>query len=136
LEQEELYWRGGDIEERDPKCKNHRRRASRYKLSPDFGISQNTWANPEISGGIIEEILDRKIVDEIVQVTDQEAIDMAHRLMREEGLFAGVSSGANVLVAMREAERLGKGKTVVTVLQIVEIDILHQNITIHDLFKY
>jgi cysteine synthase A len=41
---------------------------------------------------------------------------MAHRLWREEGLFCGISAGANVLIALRVAEKLGKRKKVVTVL--------------------
>ena len=41
---------------------------------------------------------------------------MTHRLIREEGLFVGISSGANVLAAMQLGKKLGKGKTVVTVL--------------------
>lgn len=70
----------------------------------------------EISGGIISEILERNLVDEVVSINDEDAINMAHRLWREEGLFAGISSGANVLVAVNEAKKLSRGKTVVTIL--------------------
>lgn len=55
-------------------------------------------------------------VDEIQIVTTDEAIAMARRLAREEGLFAGASSGANVVAALRVAERLGPDATVVTIL--------------------
>ncbi|MGI8514041.1 MAG: PLP-dependent cysteine synthase family protein [Acidimicrobiia bacterium] len=55
-------------------------------------------------------------VDEIQTVTTDEAIAMARRLAREEGLFAGASSGANVVAALRVAERLGPDATVVTIL--------------------
>lgn len=68
-----------------------------------------------ISGGIISEMLERNLVDKVVRVNDEDAISMAHRLWREEGLFAGISSGANVLVAIKEAKKLGKGN-VVTIL--------------------
>jgi cysteine synthase A len=69
----------------------------------------------EVSGGIISDIIEAGIVDEILQVTDDEAIAMAHRLVREEGLFCGISSGANVLAALKLAEKLGRGN-IVTVL--------------------
>ena len=73
-------------------------------------------AIPGISDGIIPEILDKKIYDELVLVSDEEAREMSHRLRREEGLFCGISSGANVFASLKVAKELGKGKTVVTVL--------------------
>ena len=69
-----------------------------------------------IGDGIIPAILNREIYDDIYVVTDQEAIDTARRLAREEGLACGISSGTNVAAAIRLAEKLGPGKTVVTVL--------------------
>ncbi|MCR5628236.1 cysteine synthase A [Eubacterium sp.] len=69
-----------------------------------------------IGDGIIPEILDRNIYDDIYVVTDEEALDVAKRLAREEGLMVGISSGTNVAAALKLAEKLGKGKTVVTVL--------------------
>jgi len=80
------------------------------------GYRRVPGASPEVSGGIIARLLDEKLVDEVIQVAGEDAINMAHRLVREEGLFVGISSGANVLVAVREAEKLGSGNTVVTVL--------------------
>jgi cysteine synthase A len=71
---------------------------------------------PGVTGGILKEILDSKLIDKIVKVTDREAIEMAHRLTQEEGLFVGVSAGANVLAAFHIAQEIGKGSTVVTVL--------------------
>ena len=65
---------------------------------------------------IIPDILNREIYDDIYVVTDQEAIETARRLAREEGLACGISSGTNVAAAIRLAEKLGPGKTVVTVL--------------------
>lgn len=55
------------------------------------------------------------LASEIAPVSSAEAMAMARRLAREEGIFAGTSTGANVLAAMRLAERLGPGKTVVTI---------------------
>jgi cysteine synthase A len=56
------------------------------------------------------------LVDEVVPVGTDEAKAMARRLAREEALFAGTSSGANVIAALQVAERLGPGATVVTLL--------------------
>jgi cysteine synthase A len=56
------------------------------------------------------------LVNEIQTVSSTEAKAMARRLASEEGLFAGTSSGANVVAAIRVAQRLGPGATVVTIL--------------------
>ena len=69
-----------------------------------------------IGDGIIPDILNRDIYDEIYVVTDEEALNTAKRLAREEGLMCGISSGTNVAAALKLAKKLGKGKTVVTVL--------------------
>jgi cysteine synthase A len=67
-----------------------------------------------VSGGLLLQVAE--LADEVVAVSDDEAISMCHRLAQEEGLFCGISSGANVLVALRVARELGGGKRVVTVL--------------------
>jgi len=69
-----------------------------------------------ITDGLLLEILDSSLVDEVILVTDEEAIAMAHQLAEREGLFCGISSGANVFAALEVARRLGEGKTIVTVL--------------------
>ena len=56
------------------------------------------------------------LVNEIMTVSASDAMAMARRLAREEGLFAGASSGANVVAALRLAERLGPNATIVTLL--------------------
>ncbi len=66
--------------------------------------------------GFIPQLWEPDQVDEIQTVTTDDAIAMARRLAREEGLFAGASSGANVVAALRVAERLGPEATVVTIL--------------------
>jgi cysteine synthase A len=70
-----------------------------------------------IGAGFIPDTLDLAMVDAIELVTDEEAIETALRLAREEGIFCGISSGAAVAVALRLARRPEfEGKTVVTVL--------------------
>ncbi|MCI8646184.1 MAG: cysteine synthase A [Firmicutes bacterium] len=69
-----------------------------------------------IGDGVIPEILNKEIYDDIYIVTDEEAIDTAKKLASMEGLMCGISSGTNVAAALKLAEKLGEGKTVVTVL--------------------
>jgi len=68
-----------------------------------------------IGAGFIPEILDQKIYDEVMTVSDEEAAIWARRLAREEGLLMGISAGANCCAAVRIARRLGPGKVVATV---------------------
>lgn len=69
-----------------------------------------------IGAGFIVPLWRADVADEIERVSTDEAVAMALRLAREEGLFAGTSTGANVIAALRLAERLGPGATIVTVL--------------------
>jgi len=69
-----------------------------------------------IGDGIIPDILNQNIYDDIYIITDKEAIETSRRLAKEEGLMCGISSGTNVAAAIKLAKKLGKGKTVVTVL--------------------
>jgi len=71
---------------------------------------------PGLSGGIMVELRASGIVDDVISLDDATAIEMAHRLAREEGMFCGISSGANVAAAVSVAERLGSGKRIVTCL--------------------
>ena len=66
--------------------------------------------------GFIPPLWHPELVNEILTVTTDDAKNMARRLAKEEGIFAGTSSGANVVAALRVAERLGKGKNVVTLM--------------------
>jgi len=66
--------------------------------------------------GFIPPLWNPSLVNEIMMVSTDEAKTMARRLAREEGLFAGTSSGANVVAALRVAQRLGPRATVVTLL--------------------
>ena len=69
-----------------------------------------------IGDGLIPDNLNCDIYDEIYIVTDEEALKTAKDLARLEGLMCGISSGTNVAAAIKLAKKLGKGKTVVTVL--------------------
>ena len=69
-----------------------------------------------IGDALIPDLLNREIYDDIYVVTDEEAIQTAKDLARKEGLMCGISSGTNVAAALKLAKKLGKGKTVVTVL--------------------
>lgn len=69
-----------------------------------------------IGDGLIPAILNREIYDDICIVTDEEALQTAKDLSRKEGILCGISSGTNVAAALKLAEKLGPGKTVVTVL--------------------
>jgi cysteine synthase A len=71
---------------------------------------------PGISDGIIPQIFDSHLVDYTLSITDQEAIDMAHQLAQREGIFCGMSSGANVLASIKVAQNLNPGKRIVTIL--------------------
>jgi cysteine synthase A len=66
--------------------------------------------------GYTPPLLDRTLVDEILPVKTDEAKEMARRIAREEALFAGTSSGANVVAAIQVAERLGPDANVVTLM--------------------
>ena len=70
-----------------------------------------------IGANFIPQILDRNIYDEVLTVSDKDAVETAKLIAREEGLFVGISAGANVFSAIRLAQRKeNAGKTIVTVL--------------------
>jgi cysteine synthase A len=70
-----------------------------------------------IGAGFVPDVLDMSLIDEIEQVTNEEAIDTARRLAKEEGILVGISCGAAAAVALRLAKKPeNKGKTIVVVL--------------------
>jgi cysteine synthase A len=85
-----------------------------------FPLSEGHWRVPgfgdEVTGGIIEEMMESGLIDEVVAVDNDDAAAMHERLVREEGIFCGVSSGANVHLALQVADELGPGKRVATIL--------------------
>jgi cysteine synthase A len=69
-----------------------------------------------IGAGFIPKNYDGRIVDDVIQVSNDNAFKMARELARQEGILAGASSGANLWAAIKVARELGKGKTVVAII--------------------
>ena len=80
------------------------------------GGSIGTHVQMGIGDGLIPPILNCDIFDDVCIITDEEAITTSKRLATEEGIMCGISSGTNVAAAIKLAKKLGRGKTVVTVL--------------------
>ena len=80
------------------------------------GGSIGTHVQMGIGDGIIPEILNQNIYDDVCIINDEEALSTAKELAAKEGILCGISSGTNVAAAIKLAKKLGKGKTVITVL--------------------
>ena len=80
------------------------------------GGSIGTHVQMGIGDGLIPDILNTEIYNDICIIKDDEAIHISKELASKEGIMCGISSGTNVAAAIRLAKKLGKGKTVVTVL--------------------
>lgn len=80
------------------------------------GGSIGTHLQMGIGDGVIPAILNKEIYDDICIIKDEEAIRVSKELAAREGIMGGISSGTNVAAAIKLARKLGKGKTVVTVL--------------------
>jgi cysteine synthase A len=82
-------------------------------------LSRRTWGEHKIEGigdGFVPRDLDLSLLDGIITIKSDEAIEMARRLAREEGLFCGISSGANVVAAIKLARKHPKMKRIVTMI--------------------
>ena len=80
------------------------------------GGSIGTHVQMGIGDGVIPEILNQEIYEDVCIIKDEEALEVAKLLASKEGIMCGISSGTNVAAAIKLAKKLGKGKTVVTVL--------------------
>ena len=80
------------------------------------GGSIGTHLQMGIGDGLIPDNLNTEIYQHVCIVTDDEALGAARRMASEEGILCGISSGSNIAAAVKLAQKLGKGKTVVTVL--------------------
>ena len=82
-------------------------------------LSGNDWQPHKVQGwtpDFIPSVLDKSVIDEIVLVSDDEAIDTAKRLATEEGIFCGISSGATMAAALKVADSAPEGSTIVAML--------------------
>ena len=82
-------------------------------------LSRRQWGEHKIEGigdGFVPRDLDLSLLSGIVTITSDEAIEMARRLAREEGIFCGISSGANVAAAIKVANRHPRMKRIVTMI--------------------
>jgi cysteine synthase A len=80
------------------------------------GLSQGEPTVDQLAGGTLNSLRGSGLVDQVITLDDELAMAMAHRLAQEEGMFCGISSGANVAAALRVAGELGPGKRIVTCL--------------------
>lgn len=92
-----------------------------FAVEPDESavLSGRPSGSHKIEGigiGFIPPLWQPEIVTEILTVTTEDAMSMARRLAKKEGIFAGTSTGANIVAALRIAKRLGPGKTVATII--------------------
>ena len=69
-----------------------------------------------IGDGFVPDVLDTDMITDVVEVSDEDAIQTARNLARKQGLLVGTSSGANVWAAMQMAEKYGKDKVIATVM--------------------
>lgn len=69
-----------------------------------------------IGAGFVPKILNTDVIDEIVQVEDEVAMEYARKMAREEGILVGISSGAAIYAAIQQAKALGKGKKIVVII--------------------
>ncbi len=90
--------------------------SSLFQMGPEISKYMKKYGVPGVEALIVEDMRKKGIVDEVFLVSDKDARAMAHRLCEEEGLFCGMSSGANVHIALKVAKDLGEDKTIVTVL--------------------
>jgi len=88
----------------------------KHKMAPILFPYMEKYGIPGVVGWIVTEIEKRNMVEQFYLIEDKEAIGMAHRLCKEEGLFCGMSSGANVFAALEVAKGLGKNKNIVAIL--------------------
>ncbi|WP_167959086.1 cysteine synthase A [Anaerosporobacter faecicola] len=112
---------GGTITGIGEVLKEHNPNITIWAVEPEnaailSGGSIGTHLQMGIGDGIIPPVLNQNIYEDIAIITDTEALETAKDLARQEGIMCGISSGTNVAAALKLAKKLGKGKTVVTVL--------------------
>jgi cysteine synthase A len=111
-----LYGVAKALKKKLPNCRVVGLEPASAKYAISDGITSPPGLSKDIAGGIIEEMMKSGLIDEVVTVSNEDAIKTSDRLVKEEGLFCGISSGANVFYSLKVAEELGQGKQVVTLL--------------------
>ena len=112
---------GGTITGVGQALKQHNRQVLIVAVEPeDSAVLSGGDPGPHkiqgIGAGFVPDILDVDIFQEIMTVSNDDAMQVAHDLARDEGIFVGISAGANVFASRKIARRLGPGKNVVTIL--------------------
>lgn len=87
-----------------------------YVRALSGGDTSGTHRLEGIGSGFVPEICRLDLADDIIPVKDEDAYDTARKLARQEGIFGGITSGANVWAAMQLASEIGPGKRIVTVI--------------------
>ncbi|RJP29598.1 MAG: cysteine synthase A [Candidatus Omnitrophota bacterium] len=111
---------GGTITGVGEVLKDHNNKIKIVAVEPEnsavlSGRKQGQHKIQGIGAGFVPEILNTKIIDRIITVTDQEAYDATRQLAKKEGIFGGPSSGAALVAALKIAQELGKDKRVITI---------------------
>jgi cysteine synthase len=94
-------------------CNRHEFRKSETMMRMASAMGLDKWVTEK---AIVDVMIESGYPDKFFRVTSEEARRMANRLAQEEGIYCGMSSGANVAIAVKIAERLGGGKNIVTVI--------------------
>ena len=102
--------------ENEANPKVHKHHTALEIMEQVAGGNIGTHLQMGIGDGLIPPILNQNIYDDICIISDEEALQTSKDLAKKEGLMCGISSGTNVAAALKLAKKLGKGKTVVTVL--------------------
>jgi cysteine synthase len=111
-----LYGVAKALKAKLPQCRVIGLEPASAKYAISDGITSPVGLSKDIAGGIIEEMMQSGLIDDVVKVSNDDAIKTSDRLVKEEGLFCGISSGANVFYSLKVAVELGEGKHVITLL--------------------